>query len=142
MGARRPPGAAGGPLRRMQDPDFPEELHRLIEAAIPSVEAAELLLLLASRAERDFTAADLVHAIRPTRVDAATVGKTLEIFAARGLVETRPGGAVGYRPANPELESMVRALARAYNERPVTLIRAIYTSKLRLFADAFKIKKE
>jgi len=126
----------------MQDPDFPEELQGLIEAAVPSVEAAELLLALHARADRDWTAAELVHAVRPTRIDPATVAKTLELFAARGLAEARTGGGFRYRVATPELDALVRALAKAYNERPVTLIRAIYTAKIRLFADAFRIKKE
>jgi hypothetical protein len=126
----------------MQDPDFPEELHRLIEAAIPTVEAAELLLLLHKQAGRDWTAEQLVHAIRPTVMSEVDIGKSLGLFAARGLVEPRADAAVRYRPATPELESMVRALAKVYNERPVTLVRTIYTLKIRSFADAFKIKKE
>lgn len=126
----------------MHDPDFPEELQRLIEAAIPNVEAAELLIALHAHAGRDWTPGELGDAIRPTRIDAATLAKVLEVFAARGLAEPRPGGAIRYRASTPELDAMVRALAKAYNERPVTLIRAIYTAKIRLFADAFRIKKE
>jgi hypothetical protein len=126
----------------MQDPDFPEELHRLIEAAIPNVEAAELLLLLHRHPGRDWTAEQLVHAIRPTVISDMDVGKSIAIFAERGLVQSDAGGAVRYRPATTELESMVRALAKVYNERPVTLVRTIYTLKIRSFADAFKIKKD
>ena len=38
----------------------------------------------------------------------------------------------------------VRTLAQAYSERPVTLIRVIYAlrdSKIRSFADAFRVRK-
>jgi mannose/cellobiose epimerase-like protein (N-acyl-D-glucosamine 2-epimerase family) len=126
----------------MQDPDFPEELHRLIEAAIPTMEAAELLLLLHGHPGREWTAEQLQHAIRPTVMSGVDLDKALVLFAARGLVEVAPDRAVRYRPATSELESMVRALAKVYNQRPVTLVRTIYTLKIRSFADAFKIKKD
>src|SRR4051812_48401802 len=134
--------ARGRQAVEMQDPDFPEELHRLIEAAIPTVEAAELLLLLQRQPGREWTAEQLVHAIRPTVMSTADVAKAIEIFTARGLVETDAGSAVRYHPATPELESMVRRLAKVYDQRPVTLVRTIYTLKIRSFADAFKIKKD
>jgi hypothetical protein len=47
--------------------------------------------------------------------------------------------------AEPGMEGYVRTLAQAYEERPVTLIRLIYAlrdSKIRSFADAFKLRKD
>ena len=49
-----------------------------------------------------------------------------------------------YRPANETLQTHVKMLAKAYEERPVTLIRIIYAlrdSKIRSFADAFRVRK-
>jgi hypothetical protein len=44
------------------------------------------------------------------------------------------------------LERAIGLLLRAYNERPVTLIRTVYAiadaKKIQAFADAFKIKKD
>jgi hypothetical protein len=44
------------------------------------------------------------------------------------------------------VESAIGLLLRAYNERPVTLIRTVYAiadaKKIQAFADAFKIKKD
>jgi len=51
---------------------------------------------------------------------------------------------VRYRPATAQLDAHVRTLAKAYEERPVTLIRIIYAlrdGKIRSFADAFKLRK-
>ena len=45
----------------------------------------------------------------------------------------------------PDTEGHVRTLAQAYEQRPVTLIRLIYAlrdSKIRSFADAFKLRKD
>ena len=61
-----------------------------------------------------------------------------------------PGTASGppsryrYEPATPALRRAVELLAIAYNERPVTLVRAIYDrpSAIQSFADAFRIRKE
>ena len=49
-----------------------------------------------------------------------------------------------YRPDN-EFVVHVERLAQAYSQRPVTLIRVIYAfrdSKIKSFADAFKLRKE
>jgi hypothetical protein len=48
------------------------------------------------------------------------------------------------RPDDPALRAHVQTLAQAYEQRPVTLIRLIYAlrdSKIRSFADAFKLRK-
>ena len=58
--------------------------------------------------------------------------KELEALRAAGLSED-------------QLERHVATLARAYEERPVTLFRLVYAlrdQKIRSFADAFKLRKD
>ena len=60
------------------------------------------------------------------------------------MVEAKENNAYRYSPASPELDALVRALTKVYNERPVTLVRMIYAprdEKIRSFADAFRLKK-
>ena len=68
----------------------------------------------------------------------------LQQFEIRGLVARRENDEFQYAPATPELGAAVASLMRAYNERPVTLVRVIYSprdEKIRSFADAFRLKK-
>ena len=51
----------------------------------------------------------------------------------------------GPPPDDPALKAHVARLAQAYEQRPVTLIRLIYAlrdSKIRSFADAFRLRKK
>jgi hypothetical protein len=127
----------------MTDPDFPEDLRSFIQESISSVDAAELLILLARDAERRYSLAELIDAMRPTMLSEAAARRHLAHFETNGLVASA-GDAYRYSPATPALESAVRALTKVYNERPVTLVRMIYApkdDKIRSFADAFRLKK-
>jgi len=62
-----------------------------------------------------------------------------------GLVEVDPEQRVRYKPASEVLAAHVATLDRLYRERPVTLIRVIYglrDSKIRSFADAFRLRRK
>ncbi len=62
-----------------------------------------------------------------------------------GLVEQAKESRWGYQTPSSDLEAVVAGLTKAYNERPVTLVRTIYSlrdAKLRSLADAFRFKKE
>src|SRR5690348_13313372 len=114
----------------MEDAQFSDEFCRFLQTTVPSVDAAELLLLLARQRSREWSASEIVAALKPAPVTEADVTRTLEGLAARGLVVQ--GGAhsgerrVQYRPADEQLDGHVRTLGQAYSERPVTLIRVIY----------------
>jgi hypothetical protein len=128
----------------MSDPDFPDDLCNFMQRCTPSVEAVELLLLLARGPGQTRTAAELAHALRPTVVSESAVRDYLNGFVACGLVEKRPGGACAYSQPAADTASLVTALEKAYNERPVSLVRLIYAlkdEKIRSFADAFKLRK-
>ena len=130
----------------MEDADFSDEFCRFLQAAIPAVDSAELLLLVADRPDVWASPAELVERLRPkTPMTEEEVRRHLEVFAARGLLEAGPEGRTRYRPASEELARHVRTLAQAYEERPVTLVRVIYAlkdAKIRTFADAFRLRKK
>jgi hypothetical protein len=117
----------------MEDADFSDDFCRFLQSSIPSVQAAELLLALQ---------ADPAAAFRPK--DAAEA-KILQSFHAAGLAMAGVDQTYQYRPANETLHAHVQRLAKAYEERPVTLIRIIYAlrdGKIRSFADAFRLRKD
>jgi hypothetical protein len=126
----------------MMDADFPEELCLFIENTIPTIEAAELLVLLAGDPVRHWKVEDIIHELRPTVRAELEVRKCLALFLSRGLVTENSDASFQYRPDSPGLDATVGALAKAFNQRPVTLIRMIYSRKIQSFADAFKIKKD
>jgi hypothetical protein len=128
----------------MSDPDFPEALRSFIRDNIPDVDAAELLLLLARNPERRFDLHTLLSELDSAAVTGPIARKHLARFQERGLVVSTRASTYQYIPSSPQIDQAVRALTRVYNERPVTMVRMIYTlrdERIRSFADAFKIKK-
>ena len=131
----------------MEDADFSDEFCRFVQAAIPTVDAAELLLVLADRPEHGWTVADALEALRVSGVTStqADLGRHLEALRAVGLVSAEADGRFHYRPGSAAVEKNVLTLAKAYEERPVTLIRMIYAlrdARITTFADAFRLRKK
>jgi hypothetical protein len=115
----------------MEDADFSDDFCRFVQSAIPSVDAAELLLALMTTAQ-------------PVPVDPGEPSRLVDVFRACGLVELDRHGRARFAPATPELGRHAQTLANAYRQRPVTLIRMIYAlrdGKIKSFADAFRIRK-
>lgn len=128
----------------MRDPDFPDDLCALMQRCTPSLDAVGLLLALARSTDRAWTVAELAQALRPAVVGESTVREYMSGFASCGLVEKRPDGRFSYPRPPPATAALVAALEKAYNERPVSLVRLIYAlrdKKIRSFADAFKLRK-
>ena len=129
----------------MEDSAFSQEFLGFIRAAIPSVSAAELLLLLFRQPERWWTLHDLLRELpADASISETDAGGCVETLRACRLVEFDEEKRIRYRAASDALEAQVRTLAQAYEERPVTLIRMIYAlrdSTIRSFADAFKFRK-
>jgi hypothetical protein len=115
-----------------------------IRGSVPTYQAAEVLVFLAARANESFAPDEIVAAMQPVKIAAAAVTEYLAVFAARGLVSATDGRYT-FQPQTTELAQNVVDLSRAYNEQPVTLIRAIYRiadSRIQSFADAFDLRKE
>ena len=128
----------------MEDAQFSDEFCRFLQTTVPSVDAAELLLLLARDPARSWSAGEIVAALKPAPLTELDVTRTLDTFLVRGVIAQGADRRVQYRPGSDELDGYVRTLAQAYSERPVTLIRVIYAlrdSKIRSFADAFKLRR-
>jgi hypothetical protein len=125
---------------------LPEEVRRLIQSSVPTIDALEVLMFLTRHPGTEWRANEIVNQMQPTVIGEAAVGDYLALFQAQGLVVSQPDGSLLYQPATGEVEAAVQALIQAYNEQPVTLIRAVYeianSKKIQAFADAFKLKKE
>ncbi|HUQ73458.1 MAG TPA: hypothetical protein VM183_01945 [Burkholderiales bacterium] len=118
----------------VEDTDFSDDFCQFLQASIPAVEAAELLLALSREPGRAWTLAE-----------AGEGGRYADGLAARGLAAIDAERGVRYAPASEALAAHVATLERVYRERPVTLIRVIYglrDSKIRSFADAFKLRRK
>jgi hypothetical protein len=129
----------------VEDAEFSDDFCNFLQAACPSVDAAELLLWLSQHAEAWWDPADAPLKLRPAvTIERAEGAKYLEVFAARGLLAVGPDKKIQYRPASDALAAHVHTLGQAYKERPVTLIRMIYAlrdAKVKSFADAFKLRR-
>ena len=127
----------------MTDPELPPEVLRLIHDSVPTVDALEILVTLACSPETVWSPVDL-HAKIP-RVSETTMGLYLKELAGQGIVLAEPEGC-RYQPASAAIAGAVSGLCKAYNERPVTLIRTVYSTadkrQIQSFADAFRLKKE
>lgn len=127
------------------DPDFPEALRAFIQDNIPDIDAAELLLLLTRTPDREWHVEELIDGLRPTQLTPGAARKYLARYQSLGLVDEVKDSCYRYRVPAGELQKAVAALSKAYNERPVTLVRIIYSlrdAKLRSLADAFRLKKD
>jgi hypothetical protein len=128
----------------MDDSAFSDQFCRFLQGSVPSVLAAELLLALAKERDRWWEVGELVATLPQTDHVAVEDVWTYIDDNWRRLVAIGSNRKVRYRPAEAELDDFVQALAMAYNERPVTLIRLIYAfrdSKIQSFAQAFRIKR-
>jgi hypothetical protein len=115
----------------MEDSAFSDNFCRFLQALVPTVGAAELLLELRARGDQG---------VRPRSHPDRLV---LEAFVGQGVATALADGFV-YR-AREDLDAHVRTLAQAYRERPVTLFRIIYAlrdGKVQSFADAFRVRED
>lgn len=126
----------------MEDVDFSDAFCRFVQVHLPSVDAAELLLVAFRNPEVAWQARQAVERMPAgVNLSESDAARHLQAFHAAGLLDA----ALRFRPATEELRGFVHTLARAYEQRPVTLIRLIYAlrdRKIRSFADAFKLRKD
>jgi len=126
------------------EPPFPQSLLEFIQSCVPTFQAAEVLLFFASHPDRDFSVEEVVAQMRPTVITVPAVKEYTALFATQDLV-TDAHGRFRYGPLSAAHEHAIGELARAYDERPVTLIRVIYgvaDSKIQSFADSFKLQED
>jgi hypothetical protein len=123
-----------------------EDVRSLIRSCIPSTDALEIFILISSAPERAWSLDEVIAAMRGATAATPGVAACLESFQSCGLVAGDAVAGFRYRPTSPELAIAAEHLVRAYNERPVTLIRAIYSivdaKSIQAFANAFRIRKD
>ena len=126
------------------DPDFTDDFCGFLQRCVASVDAAELLLLLAKTPERSWEPAELRAQLASlTSMTDADVQRCLDALQQCAIVSRGAEKRVRYQPSRPT-DTHVATLARLYVERPVTLFRVIYALrdfKITPFADAFKLRR-
>ena len=130
----------------MEDAAFSDEFCLFVQTAIPAVDAAELLLVVADRPDIWSSTRELLDRLKPkASMSVEDAQRHIAVFQQQGLVAVDAERKVRYHPANEDLARHVRTLAQAYEERPVTLVRVIYAlrdARIRTFADAFRLRKK
>jgi DNA-binding transcriptional ArsR family regulator len=119
-----------------------EQILRFLQTHIRSVWALELMLLLARDRSQAWRPGDLVREMRSSPV---AVGEALRDLEKAGLAAADADGRFRYCPASPELDELASGIAQAYSVKPAAIVKAIATAsddKLRLFADAFRLKDQ
>ena len=117
-----------------------DEILSFVQRSVRSVWALELLLLLRRERGQAWRLEDLVRELRSS--DAAVDG-ALESLHSAGYVTTDPGELFRYAPASPHLDEMAERIEAVYAAKPMAVAKAIMSApndKLRIFADAFKLK--
>ena len=128
----------------MTERALPEPVRLLIHGSIPTIDALELLVVLARSPGHEWSLTELVS--RVAGLTEGAVREYLSGFRSLGILAEPSSGSYLYLPANELVAEAVAGLMRAYDERPVTLIRTVYeiadAKRIQAFADAFRIKKK
>jgi hypothetical protein len=128
----------------VSDAGLPSRVQCFITTHIDSIEKLEVLLLLRSRVDREWTASAVALELRITESSAAS--RLLDL-ATRGLLSSDGATPPVYRysPADPEDVQAVAELASVYGAKRVSVISFIFSrplDRVRGFADAFLLKKD
>ena len=122
---------------------IPATVQRFLHANVESVDQLEILRILASDAQTEFTSRALA---KERNLSAEDIERHVRALEARGLLTIlAPNPMVcKYGARSPEMDSEIQALVKIYIERPVSVIRMVYEheKQLRLFAEAFRLKGE
>ena len=92
----------------------------------------------------EVTHADTHPFARELRGSEHLVNESVAALAAAGVVELGETG-IRYGPQSSELGTVVTALVELYGQKPLAVLRAIFTSpseKIRSFSDAFLFQKK
>ena len=122
----------------------PESVRDFVLAYIDSVVQLEMLLLL-MRGKKRWTATEVARELRIDPEGAA--GQLAELTQKGLLTPTNSSAEMGYQyaPSSRRLRELMDGLERAYEDRRVSIISLIYSKPsdtIRVFADAFRIRKE
>lgn len=117
-------------------------LKQFIFRYVRSVEQVEILCLLGEDPAKIWTVAQVLRTIQSSD---KSIEASLEAFCKDGFLSSEQGGTYRFCPKSGELNNAVLELIKAYRERRVTVVEAIYSKPadtLQDFADAFKLRKD
>ena len=121
------------------------EVRRLVASHLASMDHLDVLLLLHREKDQLLSLGEIGS--RTQRPGELIVKAAADLEKGGLLREGKDDAgaqAFAYAPASPELSAAVESLVEMYNERPVTLVRAIYDrppEPVMSFADAFRIRE-
>ena len=122
---------------------LPEAVQELLLHRLDSIAQLEVLLLLHRTAPEAWDAARVAGELR---IDPAWAAEQLALLRDRQLLrESSASGSYHFAAATPELAKAVEALAASYTDRRVAIVALLYSRPapgIRVFADAFRIRKE
>lgn len=128
----------------MEDSAFSDSFCHFVQTTVPTVQAAELLLVVARMPAAGWMPEEALARLgNGASMPAAEAQRYLERFRTVRLLAAEGDRSLRYQPASPELAEHVKTLWQAYQERPVTLIRLIYAlrdTRIRSFSDAFTLR--
>jgi len=119
----------------------PEDLAHFARS-LQSLWALDLLSLLYRQRDRTWTVAALTRELRSTE---RFVRETVAMLEGRQVLTSGPDDGVAYHPGTPAIDDLVGRLIEFYRLRPSALSDAVYSlpnERLRLFSDAFKLRKD
>jgi len=119
-----------------------EAVLAFVRSSIRSAWALELLLLLQRNSDQKWTSDALVRELRGS---VQLVTENLATLTSAGLITVMEAGGYAYQPRSTELADLVSALVQLYAQKPVTVLRTIFTSpddKIRSFSNAFLFRKK
>ena len=114
-----------------------------INAFIESIDQLRVLLVLARQPDREWSVGEVCSA---TALPVTTAAAQLQRLATIGLIVANPDPAATFKygPRATEFQQMVQELIQLDDQRPVTLIRLVYSRRsgsAQAFADAFRLRK-
>jgi hypothetical protein len=118
-----------------------EDVHRFILTSIPSVPHLEALLLLRRERGAEWDEARLARRLYVAEKTARTL---LADLSEAGFVAALPGtdAVFVFRPASPEQSETLDKVADAYSRNLIEVTNLIHGRSARLFADAFRIRRD
>lgn len=125
----------------MDEQALNHEVVDFIVQFVDSVEQMEVLCLLSGEPEKAWSAGEIFKRVQSS--EKSTLGCLLG-FVKKGLVEEKEG-VFRFSPKSDALSKAVLDTTRAYHEKPVRVVEAIYkkpSSAIEDFADAFRLRKD
>jgi hypothetical protein len=125
----------------MPDPGLPPDLEQFIATYLRSIEHLEVLLAAAAQSDRSLSPEMVFQDVRSSE---SSVRDRLDELVAEGLVIRNEAG-YRFAPQSEQMRALVEQLGKAYKERRVRVIQAVYSDRrraMREISDAFRFRRK